>query len=360
MTGPVPKSSILGIHPYKPGKAKAAGFDKPIKLSANENALGPSPRAVAAYREAAERAHLYPDPRANDLREAIAKKYGLDPMRLLFGTGSDEIFSMACQAYLSRGDTMAQPQYAFAAWAIAARASGAEVISAPEKNYTVDVDAMLAAVKPNTRIVFIANPANPTGTAVPLADIKRFHAALPENVLFVLDGAYMEFADEDGDAAFKMFGDAPNVIISRTFSKLYGLAALRVGWAYGPSSIMDVLNLIRLPFNVSVPAQAAAVAALEDEAFAQASIAHAKRGRAALTAHLSALGLAPLPSATNFVTFRVPSGAKNTAQQIEAGLAAKGVLIRGLENYGMADCLRVTVGTDDEMRAFEDGLRSLL
>lgn len=360
MSGPKPKSTILGIQPYKPGKAKAPGFDKPIKLSANENALGPSPRAVAAYRDAAELAHLYPDPRANGLREAIAKKFKLDPMRLLFGTGSDEIFSMACQAYLSPGENMVQPQYAFAAWAIAARAAGATVKSVPEKNYVVDVDAMLAAVDANTRVVFIANPANPTGTAMPLAEIKRFHAALPENVLFVFDCAYIEFSDEDDTAPFALFADAPNVIVTRTFSKLYGLAALRVGWAYGPSSIMDVLNTIRLPFNVSVPAQAAAVAALEDDAFARASIAHAKRGRVTLANLLSSLGLAPLPSATNFVTFRVPPSAKSNAQQIEAGLAAKGVLIRGLENYGMADCLRVTVGTDDEMRAFEAALRPLL
>lgn len=255
---------------------------------------------------------------------------------------------------------MVQPQYAFAAWAIAGRAAGAEVKSVPEKNYTVDVDAMLAAVDAKTRIVFIANPANPTGTAIPLSEIKRFHERLPENVLFVFDGAYMEFADEDGDQAFKMFGDAPNVIVTRTFSKLYGLAALRVGWAYGPSSIIDVLNTIRLPFNVSVPAQAAAVAGLADEAFAQASIAHAKRGRAAVTALLTSLGFDPLPSATNFVTFRIPKNLGKTGAEIEAALAGKGVLIRGLENYGMADCLRVTVGTDDEMRAFEAGLRGLL
>lgn len=360
MSGPIPKATILGIEPYKPGKAKAAGFAKPIKLSANENALGPSPRAVAAYRDAAEQAHLYPDPRATALREAIAKKFKLDPMRLLFGTGSDEIFSMACQAYLSPGDTMVQPQYAFAAWAIAARASGAVVKSVPEKNYTVDVDAMLAAVDATTRIVFIANPANPTGTAVPLSEIARFHAALPENVLFVFDGAYIEFSDEEGDRAFTMFGDAPNVIVTRTFSKLYGLAALRVGWAYGPSAIIDVLNTIRLPFNVSVPAQTAAVAGLADDAFAQASIAHAKRGRVALAQLLASLGFEPFPSATNFVTFPIPARIGKTGAEIEAGLAAEGVLVRGLENYGMADCLRVTVGTDDDMRAFEAALRRLL
>ncbi len=360
MSGPIPKATIAGIEPYKPGKAKAEGFAKPIKLSANENALGVSPRAAAAYRDAVGALHQYPDPRSNTLREAIAKKHDLDPARLIFGTGSDEIFSMACQAYLSPGENMVQPQYAFAAWAIAARAAGADVISAQEKDYAVDVDAMLAAVNDQTRVVFIANPANPTGTAIPISEIKRFHERLPENVLFVYDCAYVEFGDEDGDAAFAMFADAPNVIVTRTFSKLYGLAALRVGWAYGPSAIIDVLNTIRLPFNVSVPGEAAAVAGLEDEEFVEASIAHAKRGRGRLNQFLSGLGLDPIPSATNFVTFRVPVKLGRSAGEIEAGLAASGIIIRGLENYGMPDCLRVTVGTDEELSAFELALRGLL
>ncbi|MGE0740232.1 MAG: histidinol-phosphate transaminase [Hyphomonadaceae bacterium] len=358
MTGPVPKGTILGIEPYRPGKAKVAGFDKPIKLSANENALGCSATARAAFVATQSELHRYPDPRANALREAIAAKHGLDPARIVFGDGTDEIFSLACQAYLSPGDVMVQPQYAFAAWAIAARAAGAEVMSAPERNYTVNVDAMLAAVNARTKLVFVADPANPTGTQLPPGEIARLHAGLPDHVLFVLDQAYAEFgADAD---AFRIFADAPNVIITRTFSKLYGLANLRIGWGYAPAPVADVLNRIRLPFNTSAPAQAAALAALADEAFVARSVEHAVRGREKLAALVRSLGLEAIAPAANFVTVRVPASCPLSAAQIDEGLAARGVIVRALDNYGMPDCIRITIGLDEEMVALERGLRELL
>lgn len=358
MSVPSPKSTILEIEPYRPGRATAPGFARPIKLSANENPLGASPLAVAAYAEAQKALHLYPDPRANALREAIAAKHGLDPARIVFGTGSDELFAMACQAYLQPGDVMVQPQYAFAAWAIAARASGAIVQSAPERAYHVDVDAMLAAVDAQTRIVFIANPANPTGTRIPASEVRRLHAGLRPDILLVLDGAYVEFGGDEDE--FVTYADAPNVLITRTFSKLYGLAALRIGWGYAAKPVSDVLNRIRLPFNASTPAQAAAVAALGDGGFVEASIAHAVDGRERLNSLLEELGLTTLPPAANFVTARFASDAPLSAIDACEALAARGVLVRGLEPYGMADCVRVSVCADEDWSQVRDAFEAVL
>lgn len=358
MNAPRPKSTIAEIAPYRPGRATAPGFERPIKLSANENALGCSPNARAAYLAAHAALHLYPDPRASALRAALARKHRLDLNRIVFGTGSDEIFSMACQAYLRPGDVMVQPQFAFAAWAIAARAAGAEVRSAPERDYTLDVDAMLAAVDTRTRVMFIANPANPTGTVLPHDEIVRLHAGLPSDVLLVIDGAYAEFGG--GETTLAAFADAPNVLVTRTFSKLHGLASLRIGWGYASPAIAETLNRIRLPFNTPAPAQAAALAALEDEAFIAASVAHVLRGRARLDRELASLGLAPIPSAANFVTARFPPGAALTANEACEQLARRGILVRALAGYGMPDCLRITVGTEADMAELVAALRTLL
>lgn len=356
MSAPQPKATIAEIAPYRAGRAQAPGFARPIKLSANENALGCSPAARAAYRGAEANLHLYPDPRANALREALAVKHVLDPARIVFGAGSDEVFSLACQAFLNPGDNIVQPQYAFAAWAIAARAAGGEVKSAPERDYTVDVDAMLAAVDERTRIVFVANPANPTGTCVPASEIVRLHAGLAENVLLVLDGAYAEYAPDGGREDWTL-ADAPNVIVTRTFSKLYGLASLRIGWGCGPAPVIDVLNRIRLPFNVPGAGQGAALAALGDDAFVQQSIAHAAKGRARLTAMFTALGWRAIPSAANFVTVQVPPPL--SAADVEQSLVQRGILVRGLANYGMPDCIRVTAGREEELAALEAALAEI-
>jgi histidinol-phosphate aminotransferase len=358
MTAPKPKDTILRIHPYQAGKAKAEGFDKPLKLSANENVLGTPPAAREAYRAGETSLHMYPDPRASELRAALAAKHKLDPDRILFGTGSDELFSMACQAYLSPGDNMVQPQFAFAAWAIAGRAMGAEVKSAPETDYTVDVDAMLATVDARTRIVFIANPANPTGAYIPFSEVKRLHAGLREDVLLVFDGAYAEFGPA-GDADLEAFGDAPNVLVTRTFSKLYGLAALRIGWGYGAAHIIDPLQRIRLPFNLPAPAQAAAVAALADAEFVTRSRKLAAEGRAFLTDLIHSLGWRAIPSHANFVTAKIPAMGNLTAAAVEQGLAAHGILVRGLANYGMPDCLRITVAEMPDLKRLAEALASV-
>lgn len=353
MTFPTPKPGILGISAYSPGRATKPDGAKAIKLSANENALGASPLAQSAFLRCSAQLHLYPDSQARALRRAIAEKFELEPERIVFGCGSDEIFALLAQAYLSPGDMIAQPEYGFAAWAIAARAAGGDVKSAPEKNHTVDVDALLAAVDARTRIIFVANPANPTGTRLPFSEIRRLHASLPSDILLVLDGAYAEYARgaSDYDDGLSLARNAGNIIVTRTFSKLYGLAALRIGWGYVPAPVADALERIRPPFNTTRPAQAAALAALEDHDFVERSIAFAERGREQLSAALTALGLEPIPSATNFVTARFPKGFPASAAEAEQRLASRGLLVRGLSNYGMPDFLRITIGPDKHMRA---------
>ncbi len=360
MSGPRPRVGILEIAPYVAGKASAPGAARVFKLSANENALGASPKALAAYRDAAAELHLYPDPNATELRAALARKHAIDPARILFGTGSDEIFSMACIAYLEPGDNMVQPAHGFAAWAIAARAVGAAVRNAPEREGAADVDALLACVDERTRIVFLANPANPTGTWLPFSEVARLHAGLREDVLLVLDEAYVEFARAmlDGGDGLALATGNKNVLVTRTFSKLYGLAALRIGWGYSSPEIIGALERFRLPFNTPRPAQAAALAALEDDAFAARSIALAEDGRTRLSRALSARGFTPFPSATNFVTARAPGGVQ--AQGLEAALADQGILVRGLKNYGLADFLRFTIGAPEAMDALDEAIGASL
>ena len=342
---PIPKAGILHIAPYVPGRSKAEGIERPLKLSANENPFGCSPAARAAFLAAASDIHLYPDSRTSRLRAAIAEKFDLEPERLVFGAGSDEIFAMAAQVYLGEGDNAVQPQYGFAAWAIAVRAAGAAVKSAPEPDFVVNVDNVLAAVDERTRIVFIANPANPTGTWLPFSEIKRLHAGLPERVLLVLDGAYAEcaFGIEGYSDGLHWSRDKENVLVTRTFSKAYGLASLRVGWAYGPTHIMDALDRIRLPFSISRAGEAAAVASLSDDAFVAESVRAMAEGRQQLEAACRDLGVRTLPSAANFVTARF-----DNASAIDQALASRGILVRHLANYGMPDWLRISVGLPAE------------
>ena len=357
MKAPIAKPSISAIHPYQAGKAKAEGFAAPIKLSANENALGCAPAARAAFAAGGASLNRYADPHASALRDAIAARHGLEPRNIVFGAGSDEVFSLATQAYLNPGDTMAQPQFAFAAWAIAARAAGADVISAPEQDYTIDIDALLAAITSRTRMVFVANPASPTGSRVSFSEIARLHAGLPGDVLLVLDGAYAEYAEgeADYDAGFALAKSAGNVLVTRTFSKIYGLAALRIGWGYAAPAIADTLNRIRLPFNVPAPSQAAALAALEDQTFVESSRRHAQAGRADLARLLAELGFDVIAPSANFVTAR-----HTQAPAIERELAARGILVRGLANYAMPDALRITIGADAEMQALRAALSEII
>ncbi len=361
MTGPKPKPGVLDIPAYTPGKSGVAGQARPAKLSANENALGCSPLATRAYLDAVSDLSLYPDMQAQALRAAVSAKYGLQPDRIVFGAGSDEIFTLACQTYLSPGDNAIQPQFGFAAWAIAVQAAGGVMLNAAEKNFHVDVDALLSAVDARTRIVFIANPANPTGSVISFSEIKRLHDNLRPDILLVIDGAYSEFAD-GGDYCdeFSLACSAPNILVTKTFSKIFGLAALRIGWGYGARDVIAALERVRPPFNTTRPGQAAAIAALRDDEFLAQSIRYVVTERAKLAEFLADRGLWIIPSAANFVTARFGGGASRTAASVESGLAERGVLVRGLGGYGMPDFLRITVGAPADLERFRAAFAEIM
>jgi histidinol-phosphate aminotransferase len=363
---PEAKAGILNIQAYVPGKSKLADPTIiPVKLSSNENVLGSSPHAVAAYHEAASQLNVYPDSRHDALRAAIAQHFRLEPERLVFGCGSDEIFAILNQVYLEPGDNIVMGQYGFSAYAIGARACQAEVRFADEPKLTTHVDNMLALVDERTRLVFFANPSNPTGTILPDAEVRRLHAGLPSDVILVIDGAYSEFCDApEFSDGLDLARTADNVVVTRTFSKLHGLAALRVGWAYGPQPIVEALDRIRLPFNVVLPGHAAAVEALKDEDFQKRSLELIHTWRPWLTQQLGGLGLDVTPSHANFLLVSFPKAAGphtgKTAAEAEAFLAERGLIVRGVANYGLPDSLRITVGLEEHNRAVVDGLADFL
>ena len=332
-----------------------------MKLSANENILGCSPLAKAAFAGAADRLHLYPDGRSDALRQAIATHYDFEPERLVFGDGTDELLHLISQVYLEPGDNIVQGQYGFGAYAIGARACGAEVRFAPEPNLRIDVDEMLKCVDDRTRIMFVTNPANPTGTFLSADALRRLHAGLPPRVMLVIDAAYAEFAtDPSFDDGLALARDAANVIVTHTFSKLHGLAALRIGWAYCTAEAADALDRIRPPFNTSIAAQEAAIAALGDAAFQEHSRESNARARAFLTQQIGGLGLEVTPSEANFVLAHFPTTPGRTAQDAETFLASHGYLTRGVASYGLPEHLRITIGLEEHNRAIVDLLAQLL
>ena len=354
---PRPKTGILEIEPYVGGKASAEGVAEPIKLSSNENVLGSSELARAAFEHSAGKLHIYPDGKANVLREAVSAAFCLEPERLIFGCGSDEVFTLLAQTYCESGDNVVQGQYGFLAYRIAARAMQAEVRFAPMPALRFDVDQALELVDERTRIVFLDNPGNPTGGWLHREEIERLHQGLPGNCILVLDGAYAEFVDDPGYTdGFDLARGAENIVVTRTFSKLHGLAALRVGWGYAPAEMVSAMERIRAPFNVSLPAQFAAVAALGDKAFQAKSRELVLQWRPWLTQQLGGLGLEVLPSQGNFVLIGFPHETGRSAHEAEAFLASRGILVRGLGNYGLPDHLRLTVGVEDHNRAVVETL----
>ena len=359
---PIPKPGIMDIHAYVPGKAKADGVADPIKLSANENILGSSPTAREAYAGAGDQLHMYPDSRTSLLRAAVSQDFGLEPERLIFGQGSDEVFQLLNQVFLEPGDNIVQGEYGFAAYAIGARACQAQVRTAKEPNYRIDVDEVLKVVDERTRLVFIANPANPTGTWIPFDEVVRLHQSLPPSVVLVLDGAYSEFCkDPTFSDGLEYARTQSNVVVPRTFSKLHGLAALRVGWGYAPEEIVAAVDRIRLPFNISIPGQLAAVAGLRDVEFQERSIAHVEQWRPWLAQQLGGLGLeVVLPSAANFLLVGFPKTPGRTAKDAAAFLASKGLLVRGVGNYGLPDHVRITIGLEEHNRAVAEALAEFL
>jgi histidinol-phosphate aminotransferase len=351
-TRPIPRPGVLAIEPYVPGKSGAPGAGKVHKLSSNETPLGPSPRAIEAFRAAADRLALYPDGSALRLREAIGARYGLDPARIVCGSGSDEILSLLTSAYVGPGDEGVFTTHGFLVYRLAILAAGGEPIVAPETDLTANVDAILACVTPRTRIVFLANPNNPTGTYLPFEEVKRLHAGLPAHVLLVLDAAYAEYVRRNDYAAgIELVATSENVVMTRTFSKLHGLALLRLGWCYGPAQVVDALNRIRGPFNVNGPAIEAGIAALADEAHATAAIAHNERWLPWLTREIEALGLTVTPSVGNFLLIHVDPAHGRTATDADAFLSERGLVLRGVSAYGLPHALRLTVGSEEANRA---------
>lgn len=357
MTSPAPKPGVLDIAAYIPGRSKATGGSRTFKMSSNENPLGASPKAVDAFRAGAGELALYPDGASTRLREAIGARYGLNPAHIVCGAGSDELLQLLANAYLREGDEAIYSAHGFLVYPILIRANGAKPVVAPERNNTADVDAMLALVTPKTRMVFIANPNNPTGTYVPFSEIRRLHQGLPGNCILVLDAAYAEYVRRnDYEAGVELVSTQDNVVMTRTFSKVHGLAALRLGWAYCPPAIADVLNRVRGAFNVSAPAISAGVAAMEDTAFLEQSVAHNDIWLPWLTAELQALGLEVTPSVGNFLLVHF-SGSAAAADDF---LSSRGFVLRRMEAYGFPKALRLSVGTDEANRGVVAALAEYL
>ena len=348
---PQPQPGILEISPYIPGESEAPGVAKPIKLSSNETPLGPSPKAIAAYLAEAENLALYPDGGATKLRKAIASHYGLNPDRIVCGCGSDELINLIAHAYIGPGDEAVYSSHGFLMYKISTLSSGGRPVPVAERNYHADVDAMLAHVTEKTKVVFLANPNNPTGTYLPHDEVRRLHKGLPEHTLLVLDAAYSEYVRRnDYEAGLELVATTENTVMTRTFSKIYGLAALRLGWAYCPAAVADVLNRVRGPFNVTAPAIAAGVAALEDKAHVDVAVAHNNTWLPWVSAEVEKLGIKVTPSIGNFVLMHFPTQRGRDAVSADEFLKARGIILRRVAAYGLPNCLRMTIGTEDDNR----------
>jgi len=362
MTAPVPNRWVMEIAPYVPGRSTTDSGTKAIKLSSNENPFGTPQVARDAFAAAASQLERYPDASAAELREAIGAHYDLDPARIIYGTGSDEVLHLAAGAYAGVGDEVIYVRYGFAVYDIAARRVGATPMVAPDKDYATDVDAILALVTERTKVVFIANPNNPTGTYTSRADVARLHAALPPHVLLVVDQAYTEYLDpEDDDGALDLARTTDNVLVTRTFSKIFGLASERVGWGYGAPAMIDAMHRIRAPFNFSTAAQKAAVAALGDAAFVTRSYTHNREWRGWFAEQIEAMGnkgLRAVPSKANFQLVLFEGDV--TAEAAYKALMARGYIVRWLPGQGLPHGLRITIGTEDEIQGVAAAIREIV
>ena len=355
MTGPTPRPEILDIHPYVAGESTVEGANRTIKLSSNEGAFGVPPGAQAAIHAATEEVFRYPDGSAVALRNALGKRWGLDPARIVCGAGSDDLLYQFCLSYGGPGRDILMSAHGFSIYEIAGIYAGSRVIKVPERNLGTDLDAMLAAASPATRLVFIANPNNPTGSMVSAREMARFRAALPPEVLLVIDSAYAEYVTrEDYEPGIQLVDATNNTVMTRTFSKVFGLGGMRIGWCYAPPAMVDVLNRVRGPFNVSVAAQAAAIAALAEPGWVEMSRAHNAEWRARLTDGLTAVGIRVWPSEGNFVLADFET--EERANAADAALRGRGIIVRKVGGYGLPHCLRITVGTGEEIGLVIDGL----
>ena len=349
MPSPRPRPGILEITPYVGGKAGSASTKPVAKLSSNESPLGPSPKAMQAYRDSAGELHRYPDGNCTALCQAIGRRFNLEPDAIVCGAGSDELIGLLVRAYAGPGDEVLYSRHGFLMYPLAALAAGANPVAAPEIDLRADVDSLLEHVTSRTRLVFIANPNNPTGSDLPAGELERLRAGLPEDVVLVIDAAYAEYADAaDYTSGLELARSTPNTVSMRTFSKLHGLAALRLGWMTAGPGIVDVMHRVRGPFNVSLPAQAAGVAALDDVEHAELARAHNARWLPWLSREITALGLRVHPSQGNFILIEFPAGAGRDAAAANAYLEAEGIIPRQMGSYGLAQCLRLSVGREEE------------
>jgi histidinol-phosphate aminotransferase len=384
-THPTPKPGITSISPYVGGKSKADGAARVIKLSSNENPWGPSPKAIAAYSAESSNMHRYPDGGHAALREAIARVQNLPAEQLICGAGSDELIGMLVHAYAGAGDEVLYSQHGFLMYKIYTLSNGATPVTAPEKNLHTDVDALLAAVTPRTKIVFVANPNNPTGTVIPFSEIRRLRAGLREDIILGLDAAYAEYIEgtslrglqpeaiqqkektgllrsarndvlPDYEDGISLVRENTNTIVFHTFSKIYGLPALRLGWAFAPTHMIDVMNRVRSPFNVNTPALAAGSAAMEDQAYITDMRAKNAVELKRVTDAITALGYEVVPSKTNFTL--VKFGADVPA--MNAHLAARGLIVREVGGYGLPDYLRISIGTTEENSLLIDAITAFV
>jgi histidinol-phosphate aminotransferase len=359
MSKPQPRPEVFSVESYVGGESVLPGVARVIKLSSNEGAFGPPPGAVAALAEAGAKMHRYPDGGATRLRAALGAAFGLDPARIVCGNGSDDLLGLLIQAYGGPGSELIMSAHGFSIYEIAGKLAGCTVRKAAEKALTADVDALLALVNPATKMVFIANPNNPTGTLLPQSEMVRLRAGLPEDVLLVIDAAYAEYVEAaDFDPGVALVDAGENVVMTRTFSKIFGMGGARLGWAYAPASIVDVLNRMRMPFNVSGFASAAGIAALAEPGWLAQGRAHNTRARRALEERLTQVGLRVHPSAANFVLVDFGSAARAVAA--DRFLRQRGIIVRNVKSYGLPECLRITIGTDEECNLVAEGLNAFV
>jgi histidinol-phosphate aminotransferase len=345
---PKPRPGVLDIEAYVPGKSSAPGVAKVFKLSSNETPLGPSPHAIEAYKAAGAHLQDYPDGSASELREAIGRAFGLDPERIICGAGSDDLLNLLARTYLADGDEAVHTTHGFLVYPIATLGTGATPVVASETAYTASVDAILACVTKKTKVVFLANPNNPTGTYVSFDEVKRLHRSLPPQVLLVLDAAYAEYVRRnDYEAGIELVATSENVVMTRTFSKIHGLAALRLGWMFGPAHVIAAVNRVRGPFNVNAPAIAAGIAAIEDAKHQERAREHNAHWLAWLTQEIGKLGLKVTPSVANFVLIHFPDAKGRTAGDANAFLTARGLILRQVGAYKLPNALRMSVGSEE-------------
>jgi len=358
---PQPRPGVLKIQAYVPGKSSAPGVAKVFKLSSNETPLGASPQAIEAYAAIGKHLEDYPDGASTDLREAIGRALGLDPNRIVCGAGSDDILNLLARAFLKDGDEAIHTTHGFLVYPIATLGAGATPVVAEETEYTANVDAILAKLTERTRMVFLANPNNPTGTYIPFDEVKRLHAGLPKHVLLVIDAAYAEYVRRnDYESGIELVATSDNVVMTRTFSKIYGLAGLRLGWLYGPAHVVDAVNRIRGPFNVGAPSIAAGVAAIKDAAHVERARAHNEKWLAWTTEEITRLGLKVTPSVGNFILIHFPETKGKTAAEADTLLTSRGAVLRAVKAYHLPNALRMTIGTEEANRLVVNTLAELM